>query len=155
MAGQGSTSSMDASGFAKHFIKNNIETDSVPSYYRLWEEKSPPPPPPPPPTYHRSIGQEIVLAPEPQKVYSLQPLYPEYVGYPTRLKTFKDSWPRYLRGPKVEDMARSGLFYSQIGDKVVCFQCGLGLKFWEAHDCAYKEHARFSPQCKYVKMVCG
>ncbi|KAK3107823.1 hypothetical protein FSP39_022994 [Pinctada imbricata] len=150
MAGQGSTSSMDASGFAKHSIQNDIETDSVPSYYRLWEEKSPPPATP---TYRRSIEQEIVLAPEPQKVYSLQPLYPEYVGYSTRLKTFKDSWPRYLRGPKVEDMARSGLFYSQIGDKVVCFQCGLGLKFWEPNDCAYKEHARFSPQCKYVKMV--
>ncbi|KAK3109127.1 hypothetical protein FSP39_023542 [Pinctada imbricata] len=149
MAGQGSASSMDASGFAKHSIKNDIETDSVPSYYRLWEEKSPTP------TYRRSIEQEIVLAPEPQKVYSLQPLYPEYVGYSIRLKTFKDSWPRYLRCPKVEDMARSGLFYSQIGDKVVCFQCGLGLKFWEPNDCAYKEHARFSPQCKYVKMVCG
>lgn len=86
-------------------------------------------------------------------VYTLQPLYPEYTGYQARLKTFKNSWPRYLRGPKIEDLARSGLFYSQIGDKTVCFHCGIGLKAWEPNDCAYKEHACFSPHCKYIKMV--
>ena len=78
--------------------------------------------------------------------------YQEYVNYVDRIASFQD-WPKYLRGPNTRDLARAGFVYTQIGDKVTCFCCGMTLKNWEPFDDAYKEHLRWSKNCTYANMV--
>nr|XP_022903769.1 death-associated inhibitor of apoptosis 1 [Onthophagus taurus] len=67
----------------------------------------------------------------------------------SRLETFK-SYPKHLR-PKPKDLAQAGFFYTQDADKVVCFECGLGLNDWEPDDDAWLEHKKFSPNCMFIK----
>ena len=78
--------------------------------------------------------------------------YNDYVHYADRLASFKD-WPKFLRGPNKKDLARAGFVYTQIGDKVTCFWCGMTFKNWEPFDDAYKEHVRLSKDCTYAKIV--
>lgn len=78
---------------------------------------------------------------------------PEYMRFKSRLQTFKDKWPKYLPGPSPEELARAGFFYLGEGDKVKCFSCGVTLHQWEPDDSAYLEHARWSPNCKYLPLV--
>lgn len=78
--------------------------------------------------------------------------YPEYVNFKERYATFSD-WPRFLKGPSTQELARAGFIYTRIGDKVTCFSCGMTLKNWEPLDSAYNEHLRWSKNCIYAKMV--
>lgn len=80
--------------------------------------------------------------------------HPEYVNFKKRLATFHD-WPKFLRGPSKEDFARAGFFYTQIGDRVTCFSCGITLKNWDYLYDAYDEHLCISKNCTYVKMIIG
>ena len=115
----------------------------------------PPPPPPPsrPPTQRQlvigtdEIGHSVI------DYYYLPVKCLGKIGFQTRLKTF-DDWPRYLPGPSPRDLARAGFVYSQVGDKVTCFCCGITLKYWEKDDDAFVEHVRFSPSCRFARMVC-
>lgn len=78
--------------------------------------------------------------------------YPEYVNFTERFATFNE-WPKFLKGPSKRDLARAGFIYTQIGDKVTCFSCGMTLKNWEPLDDAYNEHLRWAKCCPYAKMV--
>ena len=78
--------------------------------------------------------------------------YNDYVNYADRLASFKD-WPKFLKGPNKKDLARAGFVYTQVGDKVTCFWCGITFKNWEPFDDAYKEHVRLSKDCTYAKIV--
>ena len=80
--------------------------------------------------------------------------YPKYRYMSSRLHTFS-RWPKFLPGPTCKDMARAGFVYTQVGDKVTCFSCGVSVKDWEPGDDAFKEHLRWSKHCTYAKMVCG
>ena len=85
--------------------------------------------------------------------FPLRITLPEYCTYDRRLQTFRGKWPKYLRGPLPEEFARSGFVYHGEGDKVQCFSCGVKLHYPEHLDSAYKEHTRWSPQCKYLMIV--
>ncbi|XP_061190926.1 baculoviral IAP repeat-containing protein 3-like [Saccostrea echinata] len=78
--------------------------------------------------------------------------YPEYLTFASRIATYGD-WPRYLKGPNRKDLARAGFIYTQLGDKVTCFCCGMTLKSWEPLDDAYQEHLRWSKNCMYAQMI--
>lgn len=79
--------------------------------------------------------------------------YPEYRFYDLRFASF-ESWPKFLRGPYRKDLARAGFVYTQTGDKVTCFCCGITLSQWEPFDDAYREHIRWARNCQYARMVC-
>ena len=76
--------------------------------------------------------------------------YNDYIKYADRLTMFKE-WPKFLKGPNKKDLARAGFVYTQVGDKVTCFWCGINFKNWEPFDDAYKEHVRLSKDCTYAK----
>lgn len=78
--------------------------------------------------------------------------YPEYANFATRYASFSQ-WPKFLKGPNMTDLARSGFVYTEIGDKVTCFSCGWTLKDWEPFDDAYIEHLRWSENCVFANMV--
>jgi hypothetical protein len=42
-----------------------------------------------------------------------------------------------------------------MGDCVRCFFCGGGMKNWEGEDNPWIEHARWFPDCEYVKLCKG
>ena len=94
----------------------------------------------------------------PQKCFifhePMQILHSQYQLMENRFNTF-EHWPKYLPGPSSKDLARAGFIYSQVGDKVKCFSCGVVLKDWVFGDDAFNEHLRWSSKCTYAKMVCG
>ncbi len=67
-----------------------------------------------------------------------------------RLETFKD-WPKYLR-PKPVLLARAGLCYSCMSDRVSCFECKVVLHNWRAWEDPLQEHYKASPNCAYLKI---
>ncbi|GAB6032528.1 Baculoviral IAP repeat containing [Chamberlinius hualienensis] len=76
------------------------------------------------------------------------PKYPTYATRESRKESFKN-WPSDIP-QDTESLAAAGFFYLGTTDSVKCFQCGGGLKNWEASDIPWEEHARWFPNCRYV-----
>lgn len=81
------------------------------------------------------------------------PRYPMFTTKEERLKTFRD-WPKSLK-QKPEELAEAGFFYMNVGDKTTCFYCGVGCKDWEENDVPWEEHAKWSPDCIFLKLHKG
>lgn len=81
-----------------------------------------------------------------------EPKFKEFSDYKKRYQSFHDS-PNHLRN-KVKDFSQSGFFYAGRLDSVYCFFCGIALNRWEFSDNAFSEHIKYSPHCKYMKMIC-
>lgn len=79
--------------------------------------------------------------------------FPEYNTYMARLRTYK-FWPKAMK-QRPEELSDAGLFYTEEGDKVVCFECKIGLKDWEPNDIPWIEHAKWSKNCYYVLFMKG
>jgi len=47
------------------------------------------------------------------------------------------------------------LIFSGVGDRVLCFQCGGGLKDWDPKDGPWVEHAKWFGSCPYLAMKKG
>lgn len=76
-----------------------------------------------------------------------------YIEIPKRLNTF-ETWPKENL-PSADDLVRAGFFYSGTKTIVTCFYCNGSLQNWGAHDNPMIEHARWFPNCAYVKQLCG
>ena len=85
--------------------------------------------------------------PRPVHTYSV----PHMVYYRDRVSSF-DKWPLQLRQDK-HTLASAGFYYTNDGDLVKCFSCGLHLGDWLKDDNVWKEHQRWSPRCHYINMV--
>ena len=81
------------------------------------------------------------------------PVYEEFAKYDKRYSTFT-SWPKQMR-PSREELTQAGFFYSGASDHVYCFHCGKGLHSWEMFENAFVEHKKYSPNCKYMQMICS
>ncbi|CAC5409103.1 BIRC7_8 [Mytilus coruscus] len=75
--------------------------------------------------------------------------YPEYIPIERRRATYKN-WPPNLDFLHPLDLSECGFFYSNFGDCVRCFHCGIGLRNWESDDNPWVEHARWSRKCPYL-----
>lgn len=83
-----------------------------------------------------------------------KPKHPNYAIKAVRLNTFKDWLP--LATLSAEDMAEAGFFHpTENSDAVYCFYCGIGLKEWKAGDTPWGEHAKWSPDCVFVRNIKG
>lgn len=71
--------------------------------------------------------------------------------YENRLRTF-DTYPKQMIPDKYE-LAKAGLYYTGLSDRVTCFECAVKFKDWERNDDAMSEHDKWSPNCEYIKMV--
>jgi hypothetical protein len=69
-----------------------------------------------------------------------------------RLISFKNWTKTYV---SIDDLAKSGLFYLGIDDRVKCFSCGTVLDQWEEGDIPMTEHKKFSPQCPFITQISG
>lgn len=57
-------------------------------------------------------------------------------------------WPKPF--PKVEDLVKSGFYYTGIEDAVTCISCRVTLEDWQPDDVPDEEHKRASPNCNLV-----
>ncbi|KAJ8314750.1 hypothetical protein KUTeg_006900 [Tegillarca granosa] len=73
----------------------------------------------------------------------------------TRLMTFSRlGWDtRMYQTPEM--LAAAGFFYTGTCDNVKCFFCDGGIRNWQPGDDPWTEHARYFPNCYYVKLVKG
>jgi len=65
-----------------------------------------------------------------------------------RRRSFRN-WPRSLAQTPTALVA-NGFFYTGIGDRVICFFCGVGLKDWDAGDTPVAEHLRWNAACPFL-----
>ena len=83
--------------------------------------------------------------------FRFNPAHPNMMYYITREQTFKN-WPSQLV-QKPANLTQNGFFYTDIGDRVTCFYCGVSLKQWNKEDMVETEHLKYEPNCLFAKMV--
>lgn len=81
------------------------------------------------------------------------PIFPEYAIESARLKSF-DEWPPALT-QKPKQFTEAGFFYTQKGDRVMCYSCGNGLRFWEPMDDPFEQHAFWYEDCCHINLIKG
>ncbi|XP_045175348.2 baculoviral IAP repeat-containing protein 3-like isoform X2 [Mercenaria mercenaria] len=78
--------------------------------------------------------------------------YRDYMNYNERLTSYL-RWP--LEYPTSAQLSKVGFFYTNQGDLVRCFQCGIGLKDFSDDDDPLMEHVRHSGQCPFLPKLLG
>lgn len=81
------------------------------------------------------------------------PRYINYAPLQVRISSY-EGWPGYLNQTPRE-MALAGFLFAGYNDYTRCFHCGGGLRNWEAGDDPWVEHARWFPQCGFLKQNKG
>ncbi|XP_053396571.1 baculoviral IAP repeat-containing protein 7-like [Mercenaria mercenaria] len=73
--------------------------------------------------------------------------HPDYTDYSERLRSYA-RWSR--SNPSPVCLSEAGFFFTNQGDLVRCFQCGIGLKDFSGGDDPLLEHVRYSGNCLYL-----
>ncbi|XP_055325624.1 death-associated inhibitor of apoptosis 1 [Sitodiplosis mosellana] len=81
------------------------------------------------------------------------PDFPEFAIETARLRSF-DEWPKTMK-QKPKQLSDAGFFYTQKGDRVICFSCGGGLRDWDEQDDPWEQHALWYSKCDYLRLVKG
>lgn len=81
------------------------------------------------------------------------PDFPEFAIETARLRSF-DEWPKTMK-QKPKQLSDAGFFYTQKGDRVICFSCGGGLRDWDEQDDPWEQHALWYDVCDYLRLVKG
>lgn len=79
------------------------------------------------------------------------PKFPQYLTCEQRLKSFEE-WPSLL-GSMKNALIASGFFYENIGDRTVCYSCGVMLKNWQLTDDPWEKHAEKFSNCSHVTLL--
>lgn len=79
--------------------------------------------------------------------------FPEYSVESDRVRSFL-KWPMHMKQTPVQ-LAKAGFFYTGVGDRVICFSCGGGLKDWDRDDDPWEQHSRWMKNCRFVKLMKG
>ena len=83
-----------------------------------------------------------------------RPCNPQYAIEAERLRSYNKRWPSNLVQTP-EELSSAGFFYIGYADNVKCFFCDGGLCNWESDDEPWTQHARWFPDCAFVKQVKG
>lgn len=81
------------------------------------------------------------------------PDFPEYAIETARLRSF-DEWPKTMK-QRPDQLSDAGFFYTQKGDRVICFSCGGGLRDWDEQDDPWEQHALWYSKCDYLRLIKG
>lgn len=77
------------------------------------------------------------------------PKYADYSLKQKRVESYRN-WPPSAK-QKPENLVDAGFFYTGQADSVRCYLCGTGLRNWDPEDEPWVEHARWAPECFYVR----
>lgn len=83
----------------------------------------------------------------------IEPMKPKYSTLDARVRTF-ENWP-IPQIQKPEILAEAGFYFTRPDDQVRCFHCNGGLRSWQKEDDPWFEHAKWFPQCNFVRLVKG
>jgi len=87
-------------------------------------------------------------------ILTVRPCNPNYAVEASRLESYRGKWPSNVaQAPDV--LSSAGFFYVGYADNVKCFFCDGGLCNWESDDEPWTEHARWFPDCGFLKQVKG
>ena len=86
-----------------------------------------------------------------QRVSNNDPTLLEEMKYERRRLSTYSEWPRDRVDIAPEALARAGLFYLGLADRVKCPFCGGILRNWEPSDDPLMEHRRNFPQCQFLR----
>ncbi|XP_061192230.1 baculoviral IAP repeat-containing protein 3-like [Saccostrea echinata] len=91
-------------------------------------------------------------ASEINSIHASRPQQAKYADYSQRGKRIAsyNNWPPTAK-QNPENLADAGFFYTGQADSVRCFLCGTGLRNWDPEDEPWVEHARWAPECFFVK----
>ncbi|XP_050515625.1 death-associated inhibitor of apoptosis 2 [Diabrotica virgifera virgifera] len=89
------------------------------------------------------LGVQAHRGPKKSNFATVEARLRSYVGWSSDL----------IQTPEV--LAEAGFYYEGMGDQVRCFHCDGGLRTWDPHDDPWTEHARWFPNCSFVKLVKG
>ncbi|CAF0850387.1 unnamed protein product [Adineta ricciae] len=80
----------------------------------------------------------------------------EYSQSCRRHESFQN-WPHTEENPlpSVESFVNAGFYYTGVKTIVRCFYCNNALQNWQPNDDPKIEHARFYPQCAYIRQYIG
>jgi hypothetical protein len=84
---------------------------------------------------------------------TMKPRYQNYEPLQVRISSYQ-GWPAYLNQTP-RDMELAGFLFAGYNNYIRCFQCGGGLRNWEAGNDPWVEHARWFPQCSFVRQNRG
>lgn len=87
-------------------------------------------------------------------ILTVRPCNPQFAIEASRLESYKGNWPTNL-AQTPDHLSSAGFFYVGYSDNVKCFFCDGGLCNWEADDEPWTEHARWFPDCGFLKQVKG
>ncbi|XP_052238237.1 baculoviral IAP repeat-containing protein 7-B-like isoform X2 [Dreissena polymorpha] len=82
-----------------------------------------------------------------------EPKYRDWTDEHTRLRSYR-GWPAQMRQTP-RDLAAAGLLYMGHGDRCKCYYCGGELYDWDPEDIPWVEHAKWFPQCGFVRKQMG
>ena len=71
-----------------------------------------------------------------------------YTCYSNRLRSFQEYPKNAFMDPR--NLAYYGFWYSGTKDLVFCHDCHAKIADWEPSDCAFSEHKRISPNCRFI-----
>ncbi|CAD7012398.1 unnamed protein product [Ceratitis capitata] len=103
------------------------------------------------------LGPNLEMASDGMRDLGIQqvspPKKPKFSSLDSRLRTYTH-WPiPDIQQP--EALAQAGLYYQNVDDQVRCFHCNIGLRSWQREDDPWFEHAKWFPQCQFVRLVKG
>jgi hypothetical protein len=102
--------------------------------------------------YPKSTGRQVPV--ETLGVIPINPpRHPNFMSTAKREESFK-LWPLGMQ-QKPNQLAEAGFYYTETGDRVICFQCGGGLKDWTRNDTPWVEHAKWFSCCPYLLLKKG
>jgi len=101
---------------------------------------------------------------------SAPPKHSKYKEKRERIASYS-TWPASMK-QRPGELAEAGFYYAcklkftfgiyilnfiglARGDRVICYQCGGGLRDWSVGDRPWNEHATWFPQCPLVEAVMG
>ncbi|CAK8695782.1 unnamed protein product [Clavelina lepadiformis] len=83
----------------------------------------------------------------------LNPVNPHMRSEESRVQTFLDhssSWPAHRIRATPRQIAKAGMYYLGVRDRVKCWYCNGGLQNWERYDDPWEEHAKWFPTCEFI-----
>lgn len=80
-------------------------------------------------------------------------IFPDFSDVSVRTNSF-ENWPK-SKEQKSEILSEAGFFYTQKGDRVICFSCGGGLHQWEKGDDPWEQHALWYSNCNFIQAKKG
>ncbi|XP_053396965.1 putative inhibitor of apoptosis [Mercenaria mercenaria] len=101
-------------------------------------------------TVSTQLNGEIELYP---RISDSRPKHSDYALLSKRLASFSQLPEQQQLDPA--DLAKAGFYSAGLQDCVRCFFCSVGMKNWQQGDNPWVEHARWSPNCAYVKLCKG